>query len=205
MDNLTKEKIIGIDESGRGSMVGSMFSVACVLLPTIDAELYKKLTDSKKIPDKKRRIIFQELIQPNNCLYSIGESTKDEIDKFNILNATGLSMKRALSNLYTMELPLPLKTDIKDYKILIDGNNNFNIKNSCCIVKGDDKIKQISAASIIAKVFRDDYIIKLSQNYQNKYKWDQNKGYGTVEHKRLMILYGNSEYHRKSFSFRAPF
>jgi len=182
---LNKNKLIaGVDEVGRGSWVGPVFSAAVILKKNVNKNLFK---DSKKI-SRKKRIKIAEYIKKNS-IYSIGKSSTKEIDKFNILQATLLSMKRAIRNL-----------KVKPNLILIDGlhapeNINYNVKT---IVKGDAKISSISAASIIAKVARDKYISNLGKKYAF-YCWHANFGYGTKKHLNAIKKFGVTIHHRKSF------
>ena len=182
---MNKNKLIaGVDEVGRGSWVGPVFSAAVILKKNINKNLFK---DSKKI-SKKKRIKIAKYIKKNS-IYSIGKSSTKEIDKFNVLQATLLSMKRAIKNL-----------QVKPNLVLIDGlhapaNINYNLKT---IVKGDTKISSISAASIIAKVARDKYISSLGKKYAS-YCWHTNFGYGTKKHLNAIKKFGVTIHHRKSF------
>ena len=147
----------------------------------------KLITDSKKLSTKKRLKSYLYIIK--NSKYAIGRASVSEIEKKNILQATLLSMKRAIK-----------KLNISSDLILIDGNKIPKIKNLKIksIVKGDEKILSISAASIIAKVVRDKYILKLSEKY-NGYSWNTNFGYGTKKHRNALKKLGVTKHHRKSF------
>lgn len=175
--------LCGIDEVGRGPLAGPVYAVACVF-PSFEIE---GVNDSKKISAKKREKIFEE-VKIKNIKYSVGVSTEKEIDEINILNATHLAMKRALKNL-----------NIIPDLILVDGNSspNFDIisKN---IIKGDQISYSIAMASIIAKVLRDKFMIKMNEMYF-QYGFDKNKGYGTKFHIESLKKYGPCEIHRKSF------
>ena len=179
-----KSRIAGVDEVGRGCLAGPVFSAAVILNKNINK---KNITDSKKISFKKR-ILLAEYIKKNS-IYAIGISSVREIDKINILNASLLSMKRALA-----------KLKIKPSLAYIDGLFvPENIKIKCkAIVKGDEKLKSVAAASIVAKVARDMFMIKLSKKFP-KYKWNKNFGYGTKEHLEKLQKYGTTRHHRKSF------
>lgn len=183
--NLKKEVNIlcGIDEVGRGPLAGPVYAAACVF-PSFEIE---GINDSKKISAKKRKQIFEE-IESKNIKYSIGISTEEEIDKINILNATHLAMKRALKNI-----------NIIPDLILVDGNSSpdFGIT-SKNIIKGDQISYSIAMASIIAKVLRDEFMIKMHQNYF-QYGFDKNKGYGTKFHIESLKKYGPCKIHRNSF------
>ena len=177
-------KVAGVDEVGRGSLAGPVFSAAVILNNTINI---KDIKDSKKISFKKR-ILLSEYIKKNS-VYALGSATVKEIDKINILNASLLSMKRAL---------IKLKT--KPYVAYIDGlfaPKNLSIKCKT-FVKGDSKITCIAAASIVAKVSRDLFMIKLAKKYP-KYSWHKNFGYGTKDHLYGLKKYGITKHHRKKF------
>ena len=174
----------GVDEVGRGCLAGPVFAAAVILNSTINT---KDIKDSKKIHFKKR-ILLSEYIKKNS-IYAIGSASVEEINKLNILNATLLSMKRAL-----------YKLKVKPSVAYIDGIfAPKNIKIKCkTFIKGDEKITSIAAASIIAKVSRDLFMIKLSKKYP-KYCWHKNFGYGTKDHLIGLKKYGITKYHRKKF------
>ena len=182
---MNKNKLIaGVDEVGRGSWIGPVFSAAVILKKSINKNL---LRDSKKIPAKERKRLANYI--KKNSIYSVGKASIKEIDKLNILQATLLSMKRAINN-------LKHKPNI----ILVDGvhapkNTSYHFKT---IIRGDEKVPAISAASIIAKVARDRYITRLAKNYIS-YGWHTNFGYGTKKHLRAINKFGVTIHHRKSF------
>ena len=182
---MNKNKLTaGVDEVGRGSWIGPVFSAAVILKKGINKNLLK---DSKKIPAKERKKLANYI--KKNSFYSISKASIKEIDKLNILQATLLSMKRAINN-------LKHKPNI----ILVDGsyapkNMGYHFKT---IIQGDEKIPAISAASIIAKVARDRYITRLAKNYI-PYCWHTNFGYGTKKHVDAINKFGVTNHHRKSF------
>ncbi len=173
----------GVDEVGRGCLAGPVVSAAVVLKKGINLRLLK---DSKKISFNKREKISEHVKQ--NSYFAIGIASVEEILKLNILQASLLSMKRALNQ-------LTIKPDIT----LIDGNfAPEGIKKYKTIINGDEKVKAISAASIIAKVYRDKLMIKLSEKFSN-YSWERNFGYGTKAHLEGLKKFGVTAHHRKSF------
>jgi len=173
----------GVDEVGRGCLAGPVVSAAVILKNSINLNLLK---DSKKISFNKREKISEHI--KLNSYYAIGIASVEEILKLNILQASLLSMKRAI-----------VKLSIRPELILIDGNfAPKNLKNFKTIINGDEKIKVISAASIIAKVYRDNLMLKLSEKFSN-YSWDRNFGYGTKAHLNSLKKFGITSHHRKSF------
>ena len=179
-----KKKIIaGVDEVGRGCIAGPVVSAAVILKKGINLKLLK---DSKKIRFNKREEISKHI--QNNSYYSIGIASVEEILNLNILQASLLSMKRALERL-----------SLKPGLTLIDGNfAPRGIENYKTIINGDEKIKVISAASIVAKVYRDRFMIKLSKKFSN-YAWERNFGYGTKAHLEGLKKFGVTIHHRKGF------
>jgi len=177
--------IAGVDEVGRGSLIGPVYAAAVILNKSINKELLK---DSKKITKSKREILARYI--KKNSVWATGKATVKEIEKINILNASLLAMKRAV-----------LKLRRKPSLVLIDGNKLPKIKNYklSSIIKGDQKIPSISAASIIAKVTRDKMITNLGKKFKG-YKWDKNYGYGTKEHLKAIRNLGITTHHRRSFS-----
>ncbi len=175
--------IAGVDEVGRGCLAGPVVSAAVVLKKSINLNLLK---DSKKISFNKRKEISEHI--KKNSYYALGIASVEEILNLNILQASLLSMKRAI-----------LKLEIKPGLTLIDGNfAPKGLKNYKTIINGDEKIKVISAASIIAKVYRDKFMIRLSKKFSN-YAWDRNFGYGTKAHFEGLKKFGVTSHHRKGF------
>ncbi len=182
--------IIGIDEAGRGPLAGPVVASA-VYLKKYTSEL-SEINDSKKLTEKKREKFFD--IIKENFYVGIGISTENEIDEINILNATFLSMRRAIEDLEKTGISL------KDKKILVDGNQKIRecSLNQEAIVKGDGKSLSIAAASIIAKVTRDRIMVEMSEKYP-EYGFDRHKGYGTKRHREALIKKGKTPIHRVSF------
>ena len=173
----------GVDEVGRGCLAGPVVSAAVILKKGINLDLLK---DSKKISFKKRQEVSDHI--KSNSFYALGLASVDEILELNILQASLLSMKRALEQ-------LAVKPDMT----LIDGNfAPKGLKNYKTIINGDEKIKVISAASIIAKVYRDNLMIKLAEEFAN-YAWESNFGYGTKAHLEGLKKFGITSHHRKGF------
>ena len=178
--------IVGVDEVGRGPLAGPVVSAAVILPLDFD---YKCLDDSKKLSKVKREKVFE--ILKTKSKFKLGIAEVDEIDKINILQASLISMKRAVDQ---FDLP-------KDHKILVDGPWSFDKTNQNIItkIKGDAKYPSIAAASIIAKVYRDQIMSKLSKNFV-QYSWDTNSGYGTQKHLKGIKEHGITVHHRKSFA-----
>ena len=176
-------KTAGVDEVGRGCLAGPVFAAAVILNKNINK---KNIKDSKKL-SFNQRILLSKYIKKNS-IYALGIASVNEINEINILNASLLSMKRALE-----------KLKIKPNVAYIDGpfapKTNIKCKT---FIKGDEKIICIAAASIIAKVSRDLFMIKLSKKYP-KYCWHKNFGYGTKDHLKGLKKYGITKYHRKKF------
>ena len=176
--------IAGLDEVGRGSLIGPVYAAAVILNKNINKKILK---DSKKLNKSKREVLAKYI--KKNSTWAIASASLKEIEKINILNASLLAMERAVK-----------KLKIKPKLILVDGNKSPKIKNYLIktVIKGDQKIKEISAASIIAKVSRDKLMNKMSKKFK-KYKWDLNAGYGTKDHIKAIKKYGITKFHRKTF------
>lgn len=178
------EIICGIDEAGRGPLAGPVYAAA-VILP--NGHIIEGVNDSKKLSEKKREQLFDKIL--DECIsYGIGIADEKEIDEINILQATFLAMRRSVDN-------LSVKPDIA----LIDGNKKPGLYiEQWDIVKGDSKSASISAASILAKVSRDRYMLEMAERYP-EYQFEKHKGYGTKLHYEMIEKYGVSPIHRKSF------
>lgn len=188
-DEEFKESIIGVDEAGRGPLAGPVVAAA-VFIKKYDESL-NKLNDSKKLTDKKRREIYKEMLNNKNIVFGVGIVDEKIIDEINILNATFLAMREALAN---------IKLDEEKYLVLVDGNKEIREYNyrQKSIVKGDAKSLSIAAASIIAKVTRDEIMEKYSELYP-EYYFEKHKGYGTKLHYEKINEYGVTKIHRKTF------
>lgn len=176
----------GCDEAGRGCLAGPVVAAAVILPDGFDHPL---LNDSKQLSKKKREIL-RPILEENALSWGIGIVDHLEIDKLNILNASFEAMHRAIA-----------KLDLEPKSLLIDGNRFNPYKNIPyhCMVKGDARFKSIAAASILAKTYRDDLMVKLHNEYPN-YDWISNKGYPTVKHRTAIAEFGATKYHRKTFT-----
>lgn len=184
--------IAGIDEAGRGPLCGPVFA-GCVILNRKNYPF--KIDDSKKLTEKNREEIFDEMMnleKDNLLFFGVGRAEVEEIEKINIRNATKLAMQRAYNDLVR-------KYNIKVDLVLIDGNfvPELNTETEF-IIKGDAKSLSIAAASIIAKVSRDRLLYKMDLEFP-EYNWKNNKGYGTRQHIDAIKKHGLTPYHRKSF------
>ena len=175
----------GCDEAGRGCLAGPVFAAAVILPKKFKNSM---LDDSKKLSDKHRKLL-RPIIEQEAISWAVAEVSAEEIDKINILNASFLAMHRAIDQLKVLPESL-----------LIDGNRFKRYKNipHQCIIEGDGIYMSIAAASILAKTYRDDYMVSLHEQFPN-YGWKNNKAYATEEHREAIIKYGITEHHRKSF------
>ena len=173
--------IAGVDEVGRGCLAGPVIAASVILKRPI-----KGLKDSKRLSSKKREDLSQIIIK--NSIFAIGAADSQEIDQINILQASLLAMQRSLE-----------KLDMQPKKVLVDGNHIFETSIEIeAIVGGDNLIPSISAASIIAKVFRDRLMMAYSKEFPN-YGFDKHKGYPTKLHKEMLKKYGLTRIHRRTF------
>ena len=179
------KRIAGIDEAGRGPLAGPVVC-ACVIMPLDEDKLIDGINDSKKLTEKKREELYDKIIE-RAIAYSIVEVDERTIDRINILNATKHGMKRALDG-------LKVKPDI----VLIDAVKIDTDLPQDNIIKGDAKSYNIASASILAKVYRDRLMKKLSVKYP-QYNFAKHKGYGTKEHIENLKKYGKCELHRETF------
>jgi len=176
----------GIDEAGRGCYAGPVFAAA-VILPN---DFYHPLLNDSKQVTKSNREILRKVICSNAVAWSVAQISPAEIDRINILQATYRAMHKAISGL-----------SIQPEMLLIDGNRfrPYPTIPHLCMIKGDGKLANIAAASILAKTFRDDHMLQLHAKYPI-YAFDKNKGYGTATHRAAIELQGLSPVHRKSFN-----
>ena len=176
--------LAGVDEAGRGPLAGPVCAAACILPRNLEIP---GLNDSKKLSPQKREALYDVIIK-SAVSYGIAFATVEEIESLNILNATFLAMNRALSQLS----PQPALA-------LIDGNRNSGISiPSRCVVKGDSLCANIAAASVLAKVTRDRYMLTMAEQYP-EYGFEKHKGYGTAQHYAAIRQFGPSPIHRPSF------
>ncbi|NCO54407.1 MAG: ribonuclease HII, partial [Bacteroidetes bacterium] len=179
----------GCDEAGRGCLAGPVFAAAVILPKNVNIV---GLNDSKKLSEKQRYNLREEIIKTAICYY-VSQVDNNEIDKINILWASVSAMQKSLD-----------KLQITPEHIIVDGNKFKPYKNIpyTCIVKGDGKYQSIAAASVLAKTFRDDYMKELHNKFPD-YNWLNNKGYPTAEHISALKKYGSTPFHRKTFHLKS--
>ena len=182
--------VIGVDEAGRGPLVGSVVAAAVAFPPEFRID---GLTDFKKLSEKKREALYNQITR--ECYWSFAQSNSNEIDQINILEATMLAMKKAVE-----QLMLLIEGDSQTIRVLVDGNRCPDLENCRAIIKGDLTEPVISAASIIAKVTRDRQMIALDQEYP-EYGFAKHKGYGTRAHLEALANFGPIQgQHRFTFA-----
>ena len=182
--------VIGVDEAGRGPLVGSVVAAAVAFPPGFRID---GLTDSKKLSEKKREALYNQIT--SECYWSFAQSNSNEIDQINILEATMLAMKKAVE-----QLMLLIEDNSQTISVLVDGNRCPDLENCQAIIKGDLTEPVISAASIIAKVTRDRQMIALDQEYP-EYGFAKHKGYGTRAHLEALANFGPIQgQHRFTFA-----
>mgnify|MGYP004542370619 FL=1 len=176
--------LCGVDEAGRGPLAGPVCAAACILPRGL---VIDGLDDSKKLSDEKRRELF-DVIKREAVSFGVAFASVEEIEEHNILRATFMAMNRAIA-----------KLDVVPELAIIDGNRAAGIEMPArCIVKGDSKCADIAAASILAKVTRDEYMLAMAEKYP-EYRFEKHKGYGTKLHYEALREYGPSPIHRMSF------
>ncbi len=175
----------GCDEAGRGCLAGPVYAAAVILPNRFNNEF---LNDSKQLSEKQRYRL-RPVIEKEAVAWALGIVTHNEVDALNVLNASYLAMHRAIE-----------KLAVKPGFLIIDGNRfkPYTGIPHTCIVKGDGKYFSIAAASVLAKTYRDEYMMKIDKEYP-QYGWGKNKGYPTLKHRKALMLHGQSPYHRKSF------
>ena len=189
---------VGVDEAGRGCLLGPVFAGAVIWDNNIEHYNLKYIKDSKKL-SKKKRNEMRKFIEDNALAYSVASCDNTIIDDINILEATYKAMHKALDKVY--------ENDIKFNRILADGNrfkpylNNNNKIEHNCIINGDNRYIPIAAASILAKTHRDEYMINLSKKHP-EYDFDKHKGYGTKKHLQAIHKLGYLDCHRKTFQLK---
>ena len=176
----------GCDEAGRGCLAGPVFAAAVILPSDYQNEI---LNDSKQLTEKKRYQL-REVIEREALAWAVGIVDNHEIDQINILNASILAMHRALDQL-----------KLRPQNIIVDGNRWKPYKDvpATTIVKGDGKYLSIAAASILAKTYRDDFMLRIHEEFP-QYHWDKNKGYPAKVHREAIRQFGTTPYHRMSFN-----
>ena len=176
----------GCDEAGRGCLAGPVFAAAVILPPDYENEL---LNDSKQLTEKKRYLL-RDVIEREALAWAVGIVDNHEIDRINILNASILAMHRALDQL-----------QLRPQNIIVDGNRwkPYGDVPATTIVKGDGKYLSIAAASILAKTYRDDFMLRIHKEFP-QYHWDKNKGYPAKIHREAIRQFGTTPYHRMSFN-----
>ncbi|MFV0536531.1 MAG: ribonuclease HII [Dysgonomonas sp.] len=178
----------GCDEAGRGCLAGPVFAAAVILPDDFECE---ELNDSKQLSEKARYKL-RPFIEEKAMAWAVGIVDHKEIDEINILNASFLAMQRAVASL-----------KIRPEHLLIDGNRFRKYEDipHTCVVKGDGKLLPIAAASVLAKTYRDDFMLKIAEEYP-LYDWKNNKGYPTQKHRDAVGKYGATPYHRLTFNLK---
>ena len=176
----------GLDEAGRGCYAGPVFAAAVILPKEFHHPL---LNDSKQLKEKERNLL-RPIIEKESIAYAVAAIDNDEIDQINILQASYKAMHLSLD-----------KLNILPELLLVDGNRfrPYNTLPHQCIIKGDGKYASIAAASILAKTYRDEYMMELHKQFP-QYGWNKNKGYGTVIHRNTIAQHGLCKFHRRSFN-----
>ncbi len=182
--------IIGVDEVGRGCLAGRVYAAAVCLNPQKD---YSKYKDSKKIAENKRDELAKQICQDHKAAVAFAEV--EEIEQINILHAALLAMSRAVKDLVVRN------SELSNAIVLVDGNKLIkDLKlEQAFVIKGDQKVRAISAASIVAKVARDNYIKEMSKTFP-EYNFEKNKAYATEDHRQAIQMWGPSPIHRRSFA-----
>lgn len=192
----------GCDEAGRGPLAGSVFAAAVILPAGFTSDI---LNDSKQLTERQRYAL-REVIEREAVAWAVAEVTAEEIDKINILQASITGMHRALAALKDKQgrsiVPEHIIVDGNKWKPYVPEGGLLEVP-ARTIVKGDATYMSIAAASVLAKTYRDDYMLRLHDEYP-MYHWDENKGYPTAAHYEAIQKYGVTPYHRKSFNLYRP-
>lgn len=195
---------IGVDEAGRGPMLGRVYSAA-VILPKDNSFKHELMKDSKKFTSKKKILLAAEYIKENSIAWTVNYRDENDIDKYNIKSATHMAMHDCIRKLeqYKKDSTL-LLIDGNDFKpfTFLDNDDMIKQVKNVCVTQGDNKYTCIAAASILAKVARDEYIEELCKDYpklDEYYNLSKNKGYGTKEHIDGIKKYGITKFHRRTF------
>lgn len=190
----------GCDEAGRGPLAGSVFAAAVILPPDFTNEV---LNDSKQLTERQRYAL-REVIEHEAVAWAVAEVTAEEIDRINILQASITGMHRALAALKDKQgnpiVPEHILVDGNKWKPYVPEGGLLEVP-ARTVVKGDATYMSIAAASVLAKTYRDDYMLRLHEQYP-MYGWDENKGYPTAAHYEAIQKYGVTPYHRKSFNLK---
>ena len=181
----------GCDEAGRGCLAGPVYAAAVIMPPDFRNDM---LNDSKQLTEKKRYQL-REIIEREALAWAVGIVDNHEIDEINILRASILAMHRALDQL-----------KVRPDEVIVDGNRFYKYRDlpHTTIVKGDGKYMSIAAASILAKTYRDDFMLRIHKEYP-MYHWDNNKGYPAKVHREAIRQYGTTPYHRMSYNLLGNF
>lgn len=192
----------GCDEAGRGPLAGSVFAAAVILPAGFTSDI---LNDSKQLTERQRYAL-REVIEREAVAWAVAEVTAEEIDKINILQASITGMHRALAALKDKQgrsiVPEHIIVDGNKWKPYVPEDGLLEVP-ARTVVKGDATYMSIAAASVLAKTYRDDYMLRLHDEYP-MYHWDENKGYPTAAHYEAIQKYGVTPYHRKSFNLYRP-
>lgn len=185
--------LCGVDEAGRGPLAGPVFAACAILRPGVEIP---GLDDSKKLTEKRREAVFEEILGERKAWFGIGSASPEEIDRLNILRATFLAMNRAYERMLAGD---GVPEEYQPRLALVDGNRDPGLPlPTQTVVKGDGKSAAIAAASVLAKVSRDRYMLELDREYP-QYRLAKHKGYPTKLHYELIEKYGVSPIHRRSF------
>jgi ribonuclease HII len=196
---ISPSNVIGVDEVGRGTLLGNVVACAVILPETFEDDIYLQIKDSKKLSFKKRKYLA-EYIKKNAIAYAIGVVSADEIDKINILNASIKAMNIALYEVMKTTKFTKIIVDGNYFTPIISNNDDYIIEYEC-IPKADNTYLNVAAASIVAKDYHDNEILELLEKEPELHKYDlkNNMGYSTLKHRKAIETYGIHKLHRKTF------